>query len=484
MRSEKPLIFAILTAVPAVALAQSDDVDEWSRRIVESQSALYEPIDDLTRKTKMMGMSTFEYLEKAPPFEFEGETIHTLRMVPPPEIQRRHDEAQGISSPSATEMAAAADQIEMAGMEMERQMASEMQSSGMPGGLGAMLANPPPDQPWLSSNPSDMTWMYATMLRAGAEGEAAMAAEQAGIPAEYMQNMQEMRSKMSVQGFSEFDGKPVVDLGADDLNFSQVADGQTITCHSMQTLVSTEDNLPLYFKMNCEVTDGSDTRQMTIEREAYDFNSGPGCGAYREPFRTVMRIGGVMTPEQEAQLAEASVQLKEMEAQLANMPASQRQMMESMMGPQLEMIRNMAAGGGMEFVQEVTELRCNTGLPDPAEISQTMLGGAGSGLNVGAMLDQERAEMAARDEQERADAAARKVASEEEMREITAKMQASLVALGYQPGNTDGVLDEATVVAISQFEAVRGLPVTGQPSWELAGILGRAVEDGAFRAPR
>jgi DNA repair exonuclease SbcCD ATPase subunit len=197
-----------------------------------------------------------------------------------------------------------------------------------------------------------------------------------------------------------------------------------------------------------------------------------------------MRIGGVMTPEQEAQLAEASVQLKEMEAQLANMPASQRQMMESMMGPQLEMIRNMAAGGGMEFVQEVTELRCNTGLPDPAEISQTMLGGAGSGLNVGAMLDQERAEMAARDEQERADAAARKVASEEEMREITAKMQASLVALGYQPGNTDGVLDEATVVAISQFEAVRGLPVTGQPSWELAGILGRAVEDGAFRAPR
>jgi hypothetical protein len=484
MRSEIRLIFAILAAMPAVAPAQSGDIDEWSRRIVESQSELYEPIDDLTRKTTTMGMATFEYYEKAPPFEFEGETIHTLRMVPPSEIQQRHNEANGISSPSAADMAAAADQIEMAGIDMERQMASEMQSSGMPGGLGTMLANPPPDQPWLSSNPSDMTWMYATMLRAGAEGEEAMAAEQAGIPADYMRNMQEMRSKMSVRGYSEFDGKPVVDIGADDLDFSQVTEGQTVTCHSMQTLVSTEDNVPLYFKMNCEVTEGGESRQMSIEREAYDFRSGPGCGAYTEPFRTVMRIGGVMTPEEEAQLAEASVQLKEMEAQLASMPASQRQMMENMMGPQLEMIRNMASGGGMQFVQEVAELRCNTGLPDPAEISQTMMSGAMPGVDVGAMIEQERTEAAARDEQERAEAATRKVAADEEMREITARMQASLVTLGYQPGNTDGVLDKATVVAISQFEAVRGLPVTGQPSWELAGMLGRAVEDGAFRAPR
>ena len=63
--------------------------------------------------------------------------------------------------------------------------------------------------------------------------------------------------------------------------------------------------VPLYFKMNCEVTEGGESRQMSIEREAYDFRSGPGCGAYTEPFRTVMRIGGVMTPEEEAQLAEA-----------------------------------------------------------------------------------------------------------------------------------------------------------------------------------
>jgi hypothetical protein len=474
------LVAALLTYVCTGAHAQSDDVDEWIERIVSAQSDRYEPIDDLTRKTRTMSVTTFEHYEKAPPFEADGQTIHTLRMVPPAEIQRRHDEARGINGPSATEMAAAADQIEMAGIDMERQMHSEMQNAGVPGGMGTMLMNPPPDQPWLSANPSDMTWMYATMLRAGAEGEAQMEAEQAAIPAEYARNMQQMRDKMRVRGFSEWNGTPVVDIGADDLAFSQVSNGQTVTCDSMQTLVDVAENVPLFFKMNCSVTEGGETRQMSIERESHDFQTGPGCGSYREPFRSVTRIAGVMTPEQEAQLAEASAQLEELEAQLASMPASQRQMMEDMMGPQLEMIRGMASGGGMEIVQEVTELRCNTGLPDPAEIADTLAGGMMPGVNTAAILEQERAEIAAKEEEQRT----RNAANESELEEITRRIQVSLVELGYQPGNTDGVLDKATVVAISQFETVRGLPVTGQPSWELAGILGRAVEDGAFRAPR
>ena len=263
-----------------------------------------------------------------------------------------------------------------------------------------------------------------------------------------------------------------------------MANGQSVTCNAMQTLVDVENSIPLYFKMDCMVSEGGESRQMSIEREAYDFGTGPGCGDYREPMRTVMRIGGAMTPEQEAQLKEAGAQLAELEAQLASMPASQRQMMENMMGPQLEMIRGMAAGGGMEIVQEVTELRCNTGLPDPAEIADTLAGGMMPGIDTGAMLERERAEMAARDAEKREAEAARSAASEAEMIEITRTIQTSLVELGYQPGNTDGVLDKATIVAISRFEAVRGITVTGRPSWELAGILGRAVEDGAFRAPR
>jgi hypothetical protein len=141
-------------------------------------------------------------------------------------------------------------------------------------------------------------------------------------------------------------------------------------------LVDAEQYVPLLFKMDCMATDGRETRQMSIEREDRDFRNVPGCGDMYEPFSSVMRIGGAMTPEEEAQLAEASKQLEEFEAQMASMPASQRQMMESMMGPQLEMIRNMAAGGGIEMEQKTLELRCNTGWPDPMEVSQAMFGGA------------------------------------------------------------------------------------------------------------
>jgi len=53
---------------------------------------------------------------------------------------------------------------EQAGIQMEHGMKNEMSSTGVPGGLGTMLMNPPPDQPWLSANPRDMTSMYAMML--------------------------------------------------------------------------------------------------------------------------------------------------------------------------------------------------------------------------------------------------------------------------------------------------------------------------------
>ena len=44
------------------------------------------------------------------------------------------------------------------------------------------------------------------------------------------------------------------------------------------------------------------------------------------------------------------------------MPASQRKMMESMMGPQLEMMRNMAAGGGFQMETVIEEITVNPDL--------------------------------------------------------------------------------------------------------------------------
>lgn len=68
------------------------------------------------------------------------------------------------------------------------------------------------------------------------------------------------------------------------------------------------------------------------------------------PYRTVIQIeglGAAIDPEMRAQL-------EEMERQLEAMPAEQRAMMERMLGPQMEQIRQMMDGGGDSMTMEVT----------------------------------------------------------------------------------------------------------------------------------
>ena len=371
----RTLAVTLLVVAPAAVLAQTTDVDTWFERMLARKNAGYEGIQDMTRKTEMMGRSTFEYYERTSAIELDnGQTVYAMRMVPPSEIAERQSGDNAMSNATPGDLRRAADVIEQAGIQMEQGMRAEMSSTGVPGGIGTMLMNPPPDQPWLSANPRDMTSMYAMMLRGAAQAKVDMAAEEASAGDNYARNAQQIKEQTRFLGYSELGGRRVGELGADDLGFSETSGAQQVRCDSMRMLVDAEEYVPLLFKMNCTVTEGRETRKMFIEREDRDFRNVAGCGDMYEPFSSVMRIRGAMTPAQEAELAKASRQLEELEAQMASMPASQRQMMESMMGPQLDMIRNMASGDGIEMEQKTLELRCNTGLPDPREVSQAMFG--------------------------------------------------------------------------------------------------------------
>ncbi len=60
--------------------------------------------------------------------------------------------------------------------------------------------------------------------------------------------------------------------------------------------------------------------------------------------------------------------------------------------------------------------------------------------------------------------------------DLTQTAQNYLNALGYEPGNTEGVMDTLTTVAISQFQAEKGLEVTGKVTPQLVGILAAEVD--------
>ena len=55
--------------------------------------------------------------------------------------------------------------------------------------------------------------------------------------------------------------------------------------------------------------------------------------------------------------------------------------------------------------------------------------------------------------------------------ELTQRIQKDLVSLGYEPGNTDGEMDTNTTVAIAKYQAEHDMPVTGEVSPLLAGII-------------
>jgi hypothetical protein len=59
---------------------------------------------------------------------------------------------------------------------------------------------------------------------------------------------------------------------------------------------------------------------------------------------------------------------------------------------------------------------------------------------------------------------------------LTQSVQQHLQALGYDTGNTDGELSTATIIAISQFQAEKGMEATGEVTPQLLGILGAEVD--------
>jgi len=247
-------------------------------------------------------------------------------------------------------------------------------------------------------------------------------------------------------GTETIDGRAAYHLRSDSINQMQGDDGREYRMEAMSLWIDTKEYVPLRMKVDGTLTSGKETKPITIESFQTDYRIVPGSKMY-EPYKQVMKISGMLDAAQEAEMREAAEKMADFEKQMASMPASQRKMMEKMMGPQLEMMRTMSSGGGFQTETVVSSISvnpgavaedgspCPAGLSKPAEV-------APEGSTATIMTEG-----------------------------LTKMIQESLVTLGYDPGNTDGELTKQTVVAISKFQASNGMEVTGQPTPQLAGIL-------------
>lgn len=152
-------------------------------------------------------------------------------------------------------------------------------------------------------------------------------------------------------------------LAIDDLSQVSLAQQSTpqdmdFTAKTGRIYVDTETSIPRRLVFTGDAETPSGPHEVTVTIDMLDVRNVSGLLI---PHRTAMQITGLQAmidPETQAQL-------REMEQQLAALPPEQREMMERMLGQQLEQLRQMASGGAdmMSIDVTVTDVRVNSGPP-------------------------------------------------------------------------------------------------------------------------
>lgn len=284
------------------------------------------------------------------------------------------------------------------------------------------------DNSWLSPDPLTFLTGPACALKFGAAVLRATDLTDEEKKAEIAQAREATNDRIQLAGREEVDGRPTYHLQMTDLGVSQTAeDGVQYDLERAALWIDEEYFVRRKMRLEGQMHAEGQSRDFFMEIVDQDYRNVPDSHLY-EPYRTVMRTGGATTPEQERELQAAMVQLEEYEKQMASMPASQRAMVERMMGDKIKQARSLATGGAVEVEMITTSIVIN---PD--------FGAAPSLLDDGP--------------------------------ELVRTIQQGLTSLGYDPGPVTGQMNQQTAVAIVRFESERGMAVTGQATPALSAAI-------------
>lgn len=345
------LVVASVLTLPSISAAQ--DPESIMQMMLEKQRQRWNGVDTYVVDQSMLGHRAQRYFEKVTVASEQGERYELFRPLQPG-ANACSDEAQSPfdeMTPEEYEMAAQA--YEMTGEATANEIENGLEQAGLPRGLLAASGS----DPWASFDPRVMMGSGAMFMRAAGEAKRRQAIENMQ-PDETLPEMREYADKAELVGTEKIDGREAFHLRAENLNLTQEADGQTFTINTVDSWIDTQEYVPLRMLLTGVATERGESRPIEMEKRDLDYRNVPDSDMY-ESYHQVMRIGGMMTAEQQAQMAEAQKQMADMEQQLAQMPASQRDMIMRQMGPQMEMMKSMASGDGLEIETVVHQIVVN-----------------------------------------------------------------------------------------------------------------------------
>ena len=364
----RSLISAATIAVAffsATAIAQ--DAESILRKIQALEQDRWDGVNNYIVDQGTMGHRTLLFYEKIRIPAPDGGTVPAFRLVPPDEIALRQREERGFPQLTPDDLRRFSDAATMTGDALGSETERSMAEAGLPPGL---LSAASPNR-FATLDPRVMMGNVAEFTDAAADAQAeAESRDPTAEAREAQAGMADFARAARLAGTETIGGREAFVLLAEDVNQTQsTEDGETFTIRTATFWVDTAEYVPLKFRMEGVATSGGEQRELVIEKEDQDYRK---VGSLYLPYRQVMRLAGAMNAEQEARMQEAQQQMAQMEQQMAQMPESQRQMMMNMMGPQIEMMRTMASGGGIQVVTDIYEVRVNAGLPDEVAMGSVL----------------------------------------------------------------------------------------------------------------
>jgi len=344
-------VIAALASLPTTAFSQD------ARTIFETAQAKqlerWEGVDVYVVTQTIVGNSAQTYFQRA---EFEDDNGNTqTAFLPASDAAVRSGQCLGAQTMTPEAMEAYAAGSEMAGAALGSEVENGLEEAGLPRNLFSGMGS----DGTVSADPSAMMGNNAAFMRAMAQAQREEAARDPGAEAEQTANqMADFIEKAKLVGTESMDGRKSYHLRVTNIDQLQEANGNEYKMDTLNIWVDAEHYVPLRMKVDGTLTADGEAKPMTLETIQSDYRTVPDSKMY-ESYKQVMKISGMMDSEQEAQMAEAAEKMAELEAQMASMPASQRKMMESMIGPQLEMMKSMSSGGGFQTEVVTTSITIN-----------------------------------------------------------------------------------------------------------------------------
>jgi hypothetical protein len=346
------LLAASIAAPATVAAATASEIFDTAR---EKQIERWEGVDSYVKTEDVMGQRVTTYYVRTLVETPDGGTETVFLPQPPGEQLVVDTGRDGPKKMTPEQMEAYADALDMTGDAMSDEIGNHLEEQGLPRNFLSALGG----DPWMSPDPGRMMGGMSAFMRAGAQGQREMAVQQERDKMEAVTSMADFRDTAKLVGTEELDGRMAYHLRADDIDRVEPMDGgQEFVMQTMSLWLDMKEYVPLKTRMEGVIRKGKQERPAAIEQISADYRFVPDSRMY-ESYLQTMKLDGMMSDKQKAEMREAQKQLAEAEAQMAQMPADQRAMMERMMGGQLDAMRKMVAGGGFQLETTVIDIQVN-----------------------------------------------------------------------------------------------------------------------------